>query len=237
MAALLASVDELSVTWGLGCCVLSGAFYTVLPSSATKDFSQRFEWAVRCTEGLQAVYISAAAVRHLLYSSGPLPTFYLQTMAGYLLFDSLYELVLPFVRGTGHLDPAFLAHHLLGLAAHGLAKSHSVLRTVTPFVYLAEISTPFLHVSWMLKTMDRGDSKLFLANGIVGAVSYLLFRILLPPYTLYSFRNPDAWTREPGGKSVHAAFLCCQVAFIGLNLMWFKKLVKMATKATSRKKE
>ena len=232
MASILDAVDPLSLSWAAGCAALSGAFYCVLPRSAPSGkplgFATRFEWCVRCVEGLQGAYIAAAAARHLATAGGPLAAPVVRTMAGYLLFDTAYELVAPLVAG-GAWDAGFLAHHLVGLAAHGLATRHALLRTATPYVYLAEASTPFLHASWMLDKLERAGSPLFLANGVAGALCYVAFRVALPPLTLWRFRDAAPWLAEPGGAGVHAAFQWSMVVFIGLNLFWFRKLVRMVS--------
>ena len=226
MEAILASVDPLSLSWACGCTALSGAFYYALPSKPQLSFAQRFEWSVRCVEALQGAYIATAAAGHLLARSGALPVPVVQSMAGYLLFDLAYEVLGPVLRGTA-LDAAFISHHVVGLAAHGLAKRHALLRAVTPYVYLAEASTPFLHASWMLNLLDRAKSDLFLVNGLAGAAAYVAFRVLLPPLTLWRHRDAGPWLAEPGGAAVHTAFLASMVVFIGLNLFWFRKLVRM----------
>ena len=132
-----------------------------------------------------------------------------------------------YVRGKGAWSPAFLAHHLVGLAAHGLAKTNTALRTATPEVYLAELSTPSLHLSWMLKQLGLAGGGLFLANGIVGAAAYVAFRVVWPPCMAWRHRDAAPWAAEPGGDRVHAAFLACAAVFWGLNLYWFRKLWKM----------
>ena len=127
---------------------------------------------MRGVESAQAAYVGSYALAHLLGGGGPLPVVVVRRMAGYLWFDTAYELVLPYVRGHGTWGAAFLAHHLVGLAAHGLAVTNGALRTATSEVYLAELSTPSLHLSWMLKQLGLASGPAFLANGGIGAAAY-----------------------------------------------------------------
>ena len=223
LQAIAQSVDGAALRWAAGCGLAAGAAYTMLRKKW--EFKTRFEASVRAVEAAQGAYVGLSAARHLLFKGGPLPVVLVQRMAGYLWFDTLYECVLPLVKGT-KLSIPFLAHHLVGLAAHGLAKTHIPLRAVTAHVYLAELSTPSLHISWFLKQLGRSRTTLYFVNGLVGAVAYLVFRVAWPPLFVYWNRDPKPWDAERAG--VHAAFLMCSAVFWALNLFWFRKLVAMA---------
>merc|ERR1712216_781124 len=138
LQAIAQSIDGTALRWAAGCCLVVGVIYKTLRKQW--DFRTRFEASVRAVEAAQGAYVGLSAARHLLMGGGPLPVVLVQRMAGYLWFDTLYECVLPLVKGTP-LSIPFLAHHLVGLAAHGLAKTHIPLRAVTAHVYLAELST------------------------------------------------------------------------------------------------
>ena len=55
---------------------------------------------MRAVEAAQGAYAGLSAAHHLLIKGGPLPVSLVQRMAGYLWFDTLYECVLPLVKGT-----------------------------------------------------------------------------------------------------------------------------------------
>lgn len=236
-----ASCDPAALVWAGGCCALAGALYALVPLAAPPrtPFAQRFEWAVRGVEGAQGAYMAYEAARHLLGArggdAGPIGVRVCRRMAGYLVFDTAYEFALPVARGRGGVDWGMVLHHVAGLVAHGLAPVHAVLRTVAAYVYLAEVSTPFLHLSWMLDKAKRSGGPLFLANGILGALAYVVFRIALSPLILLWYRDPAPWRAEPGGEGVHTAFIGCMVVFIGLNFFWFRKLVTMIASKLGKK--
>lgn len=261
--AALDACDGPAMVWAGGCCVLSGAFYALVTACCDKKhtFAKRFEWAVRGVEACQASYMSYATLAHLLGpdAGAPIATAVIRRMAGYLVFDTAYEFAFPIARGDLRVDAGMVAHHVAGLVAHGLAPVHPVLRAVAPYVYLAEISTPFLHASWMLNTAGHGSSALFKLNGALGAAArvfqrpfflfsrarvgdarvvrrFLAFRICLSPLILYWHRDPAPWRAEVGGEGVYNAFLGCMVVFIFLNFYWFKKLVKVITSKLGPKK-
>ena len=193
LQAIAQSVDGTALRWAAGCGLGAGAAYAMLRKKW--DFRTRFEASVRVVEAAQGAYVGLSAAHHLLMKGGPLPVVLVQRMAGYLWFDTLYECVLPLVKGTP-LSIPFLAHHLVGLAAHGLAKTHGPLRAVTAHVYLAELSTPSLHISWFLKQLGRSRTTLYFVNGLVGAVAYLVFRVAWPPLFVYWNRNRRRGTRS-----------------------------------------
>ena len=87
---------------------------------------------------------------------------------------------------------------------------------------------------WFLKQLGRSSTTLYLVNGLVGALAYLIFRVAWPPLFVHWNRDPAPWDAERGG--VHTAFLMCSAVFWALNLFWFRKLVAMARGARRKAK-
>ncbi|KAJ1445099.1 TRAM/LAG1/CLN8 homology domain-containing protein [Pelagophyceae sp. CCMP2097] len=246
--------------WAGLCTAQTALWFAVAPVDLKGGVAARYEWAARCTESFHAATISLAAATWLVRrrarvqaaalfaevaANAALPLSELdglawlgEIMAGYLVFDTVYELSLPFVRHRGDArkwpstkpDLAFLAHHVVGLAAHvaALRCAHVLCWSYAPYVYLAEFSTPFLHASWMLKQKRRSASPLFLANGAIGAACFLAFRVMLAPrIVLHLAADRAGWAGHPGGTAAHSLFLGALVVFVGLNCFWFTKLVKL----------
>lgn len=198
----------LPAMWCIGCALSSSLWYAFL--TCAKTTAQRFEWAVRCTEAINACIVSVASAVWLICrilddessSWSPLAAIsasrvpfeelewlpqLIEIMCGYFIFDTAYELVLPCVVGSSRLpDIPFMIHHLVGIVAHLLTirYRHATVAAYAPYIYLAEGSTPFLHFSWMLNALECTDSFLFLVNGSIGAMMYLVFRVVLPPALL-----------------------------------------------------
>mmetsp|Transcript_20297 Transcript_20297/g.65388 ORF Transcript_20297/g.65388 Transcript_20297/m.65388 type:complete len:192 (-) Transcript_20297:72-647(-) len=146
-------------------------------------------------------------------------------MFGYLFFDTAYELALPFVKGQA-LNTSFVVHHVVGVAAHSVARRHPsspMAATFAPYVYLAEFSTVFLHLSWMCNLLGKTDTALFTINGSLGAAAYLAFRVFLPPVTFYQLIIQER--RDP--PWVDRFFLATHAAFVALNLFWLPELLAM----------
>ena len=98
LQAIAQSIDGAALSWAAGCCLVAGAVYATLRKKW--EFKTRFEASVRAVEAAQGAYVGLSAAHHLLIKGGPLPVFLVQRMAGYLWFDTLYECVLPLVKGT-----------------------------------------------------------------------------------------------------------------------------------------
>lgn len=198
----------LPAIWCIGCALSSSLWYVLL--TGAKNTAQRFEWAVRCTEAINAIIVSVASAAWLISrilndrgsSWSPLAAIsasrvrfeelewlphLIEIMCGYFIFDTAYELVRPCVVGSSRMpDIPFMIHHLVGIVAHSLTirYKHVTVAAYAPYIYLAEGSTPFLHFSWMLNALECTDTFLFLVNGSIGAMMYLVFRVALPPAIL-----------------------------------------------------
>ena len=237
--------DGLLAVWWCGLCVvLTMVWFVVL----RLRFAERFECAVRMTELLQASLMScgsglwvlrrgARAFRPSLEDLEHLGglAFLRDCMFGYLFFDTAYELLLPFVRKRP-LNKSFVLHHVVGIFAHVLARHHKAVSFFAALVYLAETSTVSLHVSWILNLTGNKSTKLFLYNGILGALCFLVFRVILPPITLYSilrsrhlFHGPSGWEQN----YVFYLFLASHLFFMLLNLSWLPDLIALVRKNTS----
>ena len=71
-------------------------------------------------------------------------------MVGYLVYDTLSEI---FVMNS--FDLLMLGHHVLGGASHVACRiaNSGVCSYYHMMVYVAELSTPFLHASWVMYTL------------------------------------------------------------------------------------
>ncbi len=96
-------------------------------------------------------------------------------------------------------------------------------------VYIAEGSTPFLHISWLLhqlKLKDTGGFKLLVA---VLLTTFFVCRIILSPYMLWHMIT----FQERWGEDTFLLFWgnwLIVFLFGLLNYFWFYKLVSLAVK-------
>ena len=104
-------------------------------------------------------------------------------------------------------------------------------------IYIAEVSTPFLHLSWLLKQQvdirRTAFAKLSLTVcGICLLLTFFVGRVLLGPYLFYSMVLN--WTTGPE----YLFLMNCGVVlfFILMNMYWFFQLVKILVFSGTNKK-
>jgi hypothetical protein len=154
----------------------------------------------------------------------------LQFMIGYLLYDTVFEIKMIISADgrktwSGHLQ--ILLHHAMGLLTHGWI-SHvdsGIAARLMLVIYGAEVSTPFLNVSWMLNHFNMSSGKIF------KAVSYMLlvaftFRLGIGPYVFYClFSRMEAWS-----NTIYLFYTVMIVVgiFSFLNFFWYYRLYQRA---------
>lgn len=217
------------VTYGLSCVAASLLFFRVTPR---RTFGERFEWSVRSTETLHALIVVVGSLRWI--ARGQQNEALVEITAGYLVFDTAYEIALPWARGTRRWpDAAFMTHHVVGIVAHAwtLRYQHAGIMSYAPYIYLADVTNPFLHWSWMLNALGRAKGTLYLVNGAIGALLYVVVRVILPLGLLIHIlvAGPHVWAAQPGHPRAYWLFLASHVCFLALNVFWFTKLLKLVT--------
>lgn len=93
-------------------------------------------------------------------------------------------------------------------------------------IYLAELSTPFLNLSWLCKQLGPGYEHLLKLTAGVLVITFFFCRILLGPYLLYHMFM--FWTGEPRYLFLINVFII--LFFILLNFYWFSLLLKIILK-------
>lgn len=146
-------------------------------------------------------------------------------MMGYLLYDLIYESLFCQQRDV-------LAHHLLGLVSHistRLSNNNAAI-FYTMMIYIAEGSTPFLHLSWLINQLSLTKTTIFKFCALILLLSFFLFRIALGPvviWHMYKFKN------EWNNNNLYYGNYLIIIMFVTLNYYWFRKLIQVAFKSTS----
>ena len=148
----------------------------------------------------------------------------MRIMTGYMLYDLIVEVVTPAVY-----DYAVLFHHIAGLLSHWhtLQTNDVASGWYTMMVYLAEGSTPILHVAWMMNTVGLADGLAFKLLTLALLVSFFVVRILVSPLLAYTYLAPANRHLYDGRDGVFYFQLCIVFAFAGLNFFWFYKLLTL----------
>lgn len=141
----------------------------------------------------------------------------MRIMTGYMTYDLVVELVTP-----AQLDYAVLFHHVAGLLSHWhtLQTNDVASAFYTMLVYLAEGSTPFLHVGWMMNTVGLADTLAFKLLTLALLLVFFVVRILVSPLLAYAYLSPTNRHLYDGRDGVFYFQLGIVFAFAGLNFFW-----------------
>lgn len=166
----------------------------------------------------------------LIYSSFEI-CFILNFSIGYLAFDTL---IMSIYRNEFEWN--FLVHHFVAIVSFHSCSNAGVFPFIALFRLTSEGSTPFLHARWILLTLNKKNSKLFVTNGLILLVSFFLVRIvtIVPNwYLFFDSINSPAW------YSIELKYkLICVVSCIPLdilNVYWFSKIISGALKFFAKK--
>ena len=96
-----------------------------------------------------------------------------------------------------------------------------------------ELSTPFVHIRWLLSAMGRSDGRLYIANGLAMVAVFFCCRNVWGTWCSVRFfqaTQAELDTPRPDGFSPAGiwGYRIANVSLNALNALWF---YKMATKA------
>jgi len=121
-------------------------------------------------------------------------------------------------------EPVLVLHHIIFLAV-GLPIVEVYKRTLGDFFlacfFLAEGSTPFYNIRGILKEVGIKDGKMFIVNGLLFLVTFLLCRVLSVPFMFlrYSYYADIPVTQVPLKIPYKCTFTC--LSFFLLQFYWF----------------
>ena len=163
----------------------------------------------------------------------------LEFMMGYMIYDTSFEILQMFTekgKKAWSMHLQFLLHHLMGIITHGMIfqLNSGIAARLMLVIYGAEVSTPFLNLSWILNHFKMSDGGLF---QVVSGCLFCMFsyRLTIGPYVLYCLVSRAAhWTSFPFLYNI-----LCVVAsvFSLLNFFWYYKLYQRAMKHSRKLKK
>lgn len=213
------------------------------PALKTWTKNQRLASYNRGVSTLHAMYMFFHTIKYFIYVNpgfeiqpdvngiSPLTRHLLDSMMGYLWYDVAVELV-----GTRQTDT--LLHHVLGLASHMSSRmsNNTAAGFYSMFVYIAEGSTPSLNLSWFMHQLKVGGSPFLLVAASL-LLTFFLFRIVQGPLLLlHLYLHRDQWG-DAGGTGLYWGNFAVILIFVGLNFVWFTKLVALAMRNADNNKD
>lgn len=89
-------------------------------------------------------------------------------------------------------------------------------------IYLAELSTPFLNVSWLLSELNNAPSLLLIIGGLL-ILTFFISRVVMGPYLLYHMVTHWSATAN---EVLYFTNLFIVAFFILMNFYWFYQLIQ-----------
>lgn len=152
---------------------------------------------------------------------------------GYFIWDTWVSSKHSSLFGMG-----FVLHAVAALITFLQAFYPFMLNYAAPFVWF-EASTPFVNIHWFA-THVKGlvSERLYKINGLGLLTVFFLCRILSGP--IYGFKMfREAFTTELPGVPTWAVIvvLTCYLSLVFLNFFWFSKMIRIALKSVSKKRD
>jgi TLC domain len=124
-------------------------------------------------------------------------------------------------------------HHLF-IGGYGLAVISSwrggLGDCVFSFMYMMEASTPFVSFRAVLSILGKKKTNLYLLNGLLMLLTFLIFRIIMLPVLLYKYSIIINMTFV---SAILKLPLGCQISILALfipQFYWFFLMIKIAVK-------
>jgi hypothetical protein len=151
-------------------------------------------------------------------------TFTVDVMMGYLWYDIVFELL-----QTRQLDT--LGHHVLGIVSHLSTRlsGNTGASFTTMLVFIAEGSTVWLNISWLMHQLQLKDTIVFKLIALKLILAFFVCRILLGPYMVrHMLVHRAEWGPEGSQGLFFWGNFCIVSSFAVLNFYWFSKLLQVA---------
>lgn len=210
------------------------------PRYASIDEAKKTIWCNRGTSSFHASIMFISTIIYwscisspvgCMYSSKQMAYITTGMMIGYLFYDTCFEVFL-----SPKTDVMTVIHHVLGSVSFLSSYLYSC-DACYPFymvIYLAEVSTPFLHYAWLMNEMKMTETKIFKYCFLCIMVLFALFRVCLSPALLYMFVvSKDVWNQSVYLYALNGFIIA---SFMILNFYWFFCLLKLAVKNQKKKK-
>nr|XP_002126003.1 transmembrane protein 56-like isoform X1 [Ciona intestinalis] len=201
--------------------------YQKLPSKLQTEWHNRNVSTVHSTiVTVLSIYVALTdtdGYRNAIWAESQTAEMVLSILLGYIYSDIVYLL-----QSSPSQTDAYwgsMLHHIIVVIVYSCCTFWGCYTHLTIVRTIAEVSTPFVNMRWILDACRMKDSKVFMYNGILMTLTFFGGRILLMPYAyvrLYQLRNTKDFQKL--GKVAYTILLGIFVD--GLNIYWFARIMK-----------
>ncbi|XP_047336606.1 TLC domain-containing protein 4-B-like [Impatiens glandulifera] len=207
---------------------------------------QKVEWNNRAISTFHALFITIWSVYFVFWSdlydvnvlttavtfrSSPASTFGLAVSSGYFLTD--LAMILWFYPSLGGME--YVVHHLLSMSAVTYAMLTREGQLYTFMVLISETTTPSMNLRWYLDSAGLKKSRVYLVNGFVMFLAWLVARIILFIYVFYHIYLHYNEIMQMQKVGICLVLVAPCVIYV-LNLIWFGKISRGLKKTLTTKK-
>ena len=154
------------------------------------------------------------------------PCFCIDIMLGYLVYDLLNEVIT-----APKLDIGIVAHHITGMLSLGSIRAlgRPDGAHYNMIIFIAEASTPFLHISYYMHCAKLEKNVYFTLCCILLVALFFLCRVILGPFLFYKmYTERSVWGDSEFDLLLFWSNFVIVGFFVVLNFYWFRKLLKVA---------
>lgn len=238
-----------SIIGGICACKMVYDFSQSISVFYMKSYSnlsrpQKIEWNNRAISTFHAIFIATMSLYFVfwsdLYSDRQLTTlitlrhsivstFSLGVSVGYFLCD--LGMIIWLYPSLGGLE--YVVHHLLSMVSVLYAMLTGEGQVYTFMVLLSEVTTPAVNLRWYLDAAGMKKSKLYVINGLMMFLTWLVARIVLFMYLFYHISAHYDQVVQLHKLGYLLVMVVPSVLSI-MNFLWFVKITKGLRKTLKR---
>lgn len=217
------------------CSFFLGSRYTSLPRKTRIDFDVHITSMVQCAVSAVLMFYHFNNPHwqnrlndpvNSLLGSTPFGSMVISVTAGYFVWDLLMCLKYFDLFGIG-----FLLHAIAAMYAFCCGFVPYCQPWAAAFLSF-ELSTPFVNMNWFASRMPEGtfSDKFVVINGLLLIVVFFVVRIVWGLYAVVQLAKDMTWSLDQVSIFAPATILAMNFALNTLNIFWFYKMVRIATK-------
>ncbi|KZV16629.1 hypothetical protein F511_12085 [Dorcoceras hygrometricum] len=208
--------------------------------------SQQIEWNNRAMSTIHAIFTMTASLYFVFWSDlfskddgvGPitlrrsrLSSFTLGVSAGYFFSD--IGMIIWLYPSLGGME--YVIHHLLSVIGVSYAMLTGEAQVYAYMILISEATTPWINLRWYLDEAGMKNSHLYLMNGIMIFLAWLVARIILFVYLFYHIYEHYGQVMQIHTTGAALVLVVPPIISV-MNLIWFGKIFKGLKKTIAKKK-
>ena len=141
------------------------------------------------------------------------------------------------IRRWEVVEGAMIFHHVVSILIWPVGVSFGLANFFLLSFMASELSSPFIHIRWALLAFTGSSMKFHLATASF-ALSFILVRVCIAPFSLAAFYAARCWDAELHGIPQFVSILATITLPLPnfLNLFWFWMIIQMGLRAAKPSK-